>query len=196
MAILTTLLWQRLESPSLEHFTLESRANGFSLKGHVVLELNGEPAHVIYTIETDTTWLTRTVLVLLSRDQGETRLELRVDDDQWWWQGEHELTNLRGRADVDLSVTPATNTLPLRRLGLEIGESVEVTAAWVKFPELTLEPLPQRYTRLSEHRYRYESGTAFAEFSADITTDADGVVTDYRHNSSFGWLRAARNSIF
>lgn len=192
MARLATLLWQRLESPSLERFTLESRANGFSLKGHVVLDLDGEPASVTYTIDTDTKWLTRAVWVALNRGQRETKLELRVDDDQRWWQGERELSALMGRSDVDLSVTPATNTLPLRRLELDVGESAEVTAAWVKFPELELEPLPQRYTRVSERHYRYESGTALADFSADITVDAEGVVTDYSHTGASGWLRVPR----
>src|SRR5712664_99467 len=39
--------------------------------------------------------------------------------------------------DIDLAVTPATNTLPIRRLNLEVGQSQEVTAAWLKFPDLT-----------------------------------------------------------
>ena len=34
------------------------------------------------------------------------------------------------------AVTPATNTLPIRRLNLQIGGSKSVIAAWVKFPDL------------------------------------------------------------
>jgi hypothetical protein len=52
---------------------------------------------------------------------------------------------------------------------------------YVSAPELSVEPVRQRYTLLSrdagrgEALYRYESGS----FSADLTVDADGYVTSY-----------------
>jgi len=81
-------------------------------------------------------------------------------------------------------VTPATNTLPIRRLNLEVGQSQQVTAAWLKFPELKLEILFQLYTRLSPQRYRYQSGTSF---SAELLVDDLGLVTVYPG----GWERTA-----
>ena len=48
---------------------------------------------------------------------------------------------MRGCPDVDLAVTPATSTLPVRRLDLGIGNREAVTAAWIKFPGLELQPL-------------------------------------------------------
>ena len=79
---------------------------------------------------------------------------------------------------------PATNTLPIRRLNLELGQSREVTAAWLKFPDLTLAILPQRYTRLAPQRYGYQSGTGF---SAEMLVDDLGLVTAYPG----GWERVA-----
>lgn len=192
------LLWQRLDSPSLERFKLEHGSTPV-LSGTVVLELDGQPATVHYQIATTSDWKTRQVVVDLAWGDAEKRLELRVDDDQRWWRGEHELTHLRGLHDVDLSVTPATNTLPLRRLDPSVGQSYRVTAAWVKFPELDLEPLPQRYTRSGENLYRYESGNAFADFSAEITVDDSGLVTEYLMTGSptgqrLGWVRGASSS--
>ena len=182
-----TLLWQRLETPCLERFVLEED-DGFTLSGTVVLELDAQPASVTYRITTTPDWRTKQVAVTIERGAKEKKLELRVDEAQRWWQGERELTELRGLYDVDLSITPATNTLPLRRLGPNIGESYKVTAAWVKFPELDLEPLPQRYTRTGEHHYRYESGTAFADFSAELTVDDAALVTEYLSGKR-GWTR-------
>jgi hypothetical protein len=96
-----------------------------------------------------------------------------------------DLEALHGLTDVDLGFSPVTNTLPIRRLDPAIGESVAVTAAWVRFPELTIEPLPQRYTRLAERRYRYES--AGGAFVAEIEVDDLGLVTTYEG----GWRRSA-----
>jgi len=52
--------------------------------------------------------------------------------------------------------SPSTNLLPIRRLGLAIGQGAEVRAAWLGFPDLTLEPLEQLYRRLDVGTYRYE----------------------------------------
>jgi hypothetical protein len=57
----------------------------------------------------------------------------------------------------------------------------------VRFPELTLQPLPQEYIRLAERQYRYSSrGGAFV---AKLTVDKDDLVMDYE---GF-WFRAKSN---
>jgi hypothetical protein len=107
-----------------------------------------------------------------------------VDASGVWRSSGEELPTLGQCSDIDLAVTPATNTLPIRRLNLGVGRNQEVTAAWLKFPDLTLEILPQRYTRLDPQRYRYQSG---AGFSAELLVDDLGLVTVYPG----GWERAA-----
>src|SRR5690348_10184074 len=82
-------------------------------------------------------------------------LVLNVESRGVWRSSVQKLPDLRDCRDVDLAVTPATNTLPIRRLNLEVGSSESVIAAWVKFPELTIQPLSQRYTRLAKNAYRY-----------------------------------------
>jgi hypothetical protein len=88
-----------------------------------------------------------------------------------------EIPAVAGCLDLDLAFTPATNILPLRRLGLAVGESREMTAAWVRFPDLSVEPLAQRYTRLDERRVRYESRDG--SFTAELEVDEIGLVVRY-----------------
>ena len=66
------------------------------------------------------------------------------------WSGTERPPEYSDCVDVDLSFTPATNTLPIRRLGLDIGEEAEIHVAWLVWPELTVQPVLQRYTRLAE----------------------------------------------
>lgn len=47
---------------------------------------------------------------------------------------------LDGRIDADISATPFTNTLPIRRLGLRTGESAALEAAYVAVPDPSVEP--------------------------------------------------------
>jgi hypothetical protein len=52
-----------------------------------------------------------------------------------------------------------------------------VRAAWLRFPAVTLKSLEQTYERVSESRYRYESGGG--SFVAMLETNAVGFVTLY-----------------
>ena len=80
---------------------------------------------------------------------------------------------------MDLGFTPATNTLPLRRLGLAVGESAAVRSAWLRFPELRHEPLEQTYTREAARTFRYRAIVDGEPFVARLDIDAFGRVTRY-----------------
>jgi len=64
----------------------------------------------------------------------------------------------------------------IRRLDLDIGKSESVSAIWIKFHDLEIQPLSQRYTRIGTNMYRYESDTGF---SAEIVVDDLGLVITY-----------------
>jgi hypothetical protein len=84
---------------------------------------------------------------------------------------------VEGCVDVDLNFSPSTNTLPIRRLDLEVGQSVQLRAAWLRFPSFKIEPLEQSYTRVGANLYRYES--AGGRFVASVEVDAMRLVTEY-----------------
>ena len=83
---------------------------------------------------------------------------------------------LAGCTDLDLGWTPVTNGVAIRGLGLEVGESAEIRAAWFRFPELRFDPDLQRYTRESETTWRYQAGEYEFLLEADPVT---GIVTRY-----------------
>jgi hypothetical protein len=192
-----TVLWQRIDSPGSEWCALERSPDGWRLHGIVLAEVAATPVLVHYAVATASDWSTRAVEIMMRSSDAITPQELRLTvTPEQHWQIEREPTQdismpqddptaLEGLIDVDLGITPATNTLPIRRLDPAIGETVAVTAAWVRFPELTIEPLPQTYTRLAERRYRYAS--AGGAFVAEVEVDDLGLVTTYEG----GWWRIA-----
>jgi hypothetical protein len=94
----------------------------------------------------------------------------------WAWEGGPELAEVAGSLDVDLTVTPATNTLPIRRLAaLQIGQAADLDMPWVQFPALEVLPSAQRYERLAADRWRFATG----DFQAELLVDPDGLVLDY-----------------
>jgi hypothetical protein len=82
-----------------------------------------------------------------------------------------------GAIDVDLNITPATNLLSIRRLQLSPGQTAEVTAAWLAFPDSDLKPLRQIYTYLGDGRYGYQCPEL--SFQTTLQCNPDGLVTAY-----------------
>jgi uncharacterized protein len=172
---MSTLLWRSEELSSAEVCRLSAARTGYQLAGTVLLPLDGQPAEVRYRILLDQQWHTRTVAVSLRTGGRWRRLSLSAEGTGGWLVNGSPKPALDGCPDVDLAVTPATNTLPIRRLPIGIGETARVRAAWVRFPELTVEVLEQSYERLVERQWRYRAG----EFTADLTVDSAGLVLRY-----------------
>ena len=182
--LVCSLLWQRHDAPSIEHFRLWEHTEGPRLEGTVVGVSGDLPATVVYQVECAPDWSTRRAVVEAVVAGVAYHTELAVDEGGRWRRDGRELPELYGCADVDISITPATNTLPIRRLGLGAGEASDADAAWVRVGgSLTVERLRQRYTRLVGGRYRYESGGG--AFTAMLDVDEAGVVLRYLP----GWER-------
>ncbi|HVE73327.1 MAG TPA: putative glycolipid-binding domain-containing protein [Thermoanaerobaculia bacterium] len=157
------IVWRRLDVPGHE----ACRLSGQTLEGTAVL---ARPASALsYVVVCDSAWRTLSVSV-----QGwieSRRIDISLSS-----------SDLLGCTDIDLNFSPSTNTLPIRRLDLRIGESASVTVAWLRFPEMTLEPLQQTYTRAGERTWTYTSD----DFRADVEVDGEGLVVTYEGL----WVRA------
>lgn len=145
--------------------------------------LEGKASKVGYAIVCDAQWRMKNVQVSLMSEGKTSSLELRTNNQKHWWTGQKKVAMLRGYTDIDLGVTPATNTLPLQRLQLAEGQSAEVTAAWVRFPGLELQPLVQKYTRLGRTTYLYESRGG--SYQSQLEVDEYGLVVNYANS----WTR-------
>jgi uncharacterized protein len=170
-----TVLWQGVDTGALDRCRLEAGPGGLRLSGTVLTPEHGTPLDVRYLVETGPDGLTRRVELEL--DGGATRRVLLADGaGRWRWAGGPELAEVAGSLDVDLTATPATNTLPIRRLaGLEVGQAADFHMAWVQFPGLEVLPSAQRYQRLAPDRWRFSTG----DFQAELLVDPDGLVLDY-----------------
>jgi hypothetical protein len=172
-----TILWQRLDRPGMEYFGLWSQDDGWQLRGTVVVSLDDLPAQVRYGVICNECWETRAAHLALRSGAPEQALHLAVDERRRWTVNGAETPALEGCVDVDIELTPSTNTLPIRRLQLAQGETRAVRAGWIHFPDLTVEVLAQTYTRLSEFVYRYESDDG--RFSRELEVDELGLVVRY-----------------
>lgn len=176
-ALLADVLWRRIDQPSLEHCRLMRRGGFNEIHGCVLTALGGQPIEIRYVVRCDLDWVTRGADVQTVQGTASRRLEMRRDDQGAWWRDGRRMPDLDGLVDVDLAVTPSTNTLPIRRLALDVAGDAPTDAVWVQFPSLSIDRLAQHYTRTAERRYRYASRGG--SFVADLDVDDQGVVVRY-----------------
>jgi hypothetical protein len=173
----STILWQRLDLPGHEACRITSVPAGWQLSGAAVLAYEGQACRLDYKITCDHHWQTLSTTVEGWVGDREVKVEIVREASGVWRLNGCDCPQVTGCIDVDLNFSPSTNLLPIRRLALEVGQSAQVRAAWLRFPSFALEPLEQSYARLEENLYQYES--AGGRFVARVTVDEAGLVTRY-----------------
>ncbi len=176
-----TLCWQPTWNPAqtgvgLEHLLLSDHG-----ADAVVLAIDDivGPFRLQYRLRWNEAWQLQEADLSVHTDSATRRLELHTDGDGHWFHGDGQpLDKLDGCLDIDIWPTPFTNSFPIHRAPLAVGERREFRMAWVAAPALTVQPQAQAYTRLSERLYRFESQDG-SGFVVDLPVDEDGVVLDY-----------------
>ncbi|WP_277212379.1 putative glycolipid-binding domain-containing protein [Isoptericola croceus] len=163
------VVWHGVASDSVEHLDLTVRDGKYRARSIVDLG----PEQLEYAVELDPTW---TFIALSLRSSDGRTLELARDDGEWHADGSAR-PDLAEAVDIDLAFSPFTNTLPIRRLELAVGEAADIVTAYVDPETFTVTADPQRYTRLATDQYLYESRDS--DFRREITVDDDGLVVDY-----------------
>jgi len=156
MASVASAAWVRSDGSGTDEATLARHAGGWLLAGRARFADAGGPAALRYRVWCDGAFRSRRAEVrghVAGRRIARTLVRAR----DGWRVGGRPRADLAGCVDVDLAFTPATNLLPIRRLRLAEGAAADVPAAWLRFPELDVRRLDQRYTRRSEGTYTYRS---------------------------------------
>ena len=147
------------------------------LRGHTSAVEDGQAYAVRYEIEFDDCWRTREAHVVSDTVSGSRETRLRSNGEGRWTVDGQKAPQLDGLLDVDLEASACTNTLPVHRLALPVGDVVEAPAAWVRALDGSVARLEQTYRRLDDRRYEYtaEGGA----FSGVLSYDAAGLILDY-----------------
>jgi hypothetical protein len=162
-----TARWSEWDSGDVEITELRWENEGWTINGQVSHE------RIQYVLRLSATWQVRQFL--LFRDLDDPDLWLATDGTARWGEmnGAHRL-ELDGCRDIDLACTPFTNSLPIRRLPLQVGDAAELPVVSIDVETLGVRPVMQRYSRLDTHRWSVAQGHESVEFDVD----AYGLVID------------------
>jgi hypothetical protein len=164
------------EGHEVVRFTTDG--GGTVLDGTSVGVEEGVPWSIHYAIEVSGDWLVRRATVY---DHAGTHLEIRGDGrGSWVVNGAHR-PQLDGCLDLDLEASVATNTIPVHRLALAMGNQGDSAAVYIRTIGLAVERLDQTYRRLPDTdgaiSFAYES-PRFGYHDV-LRFGADGLADDY-----------------
>jgi hypothetical protein len=190
--------WARRDTAGVEHALIDAHS-GLYARG-MAAAVDPIAYTCRYELQTDRTWATTRFEVGTEGAGWARTLKLELAAGRWrattseqgdldaaltaaghagaGLPGTEDPDLLYGAFDVDLTSSPLTNSLPIRRLNLlkaEPSVAHRLSVAWVILPSLEVVQADQIYTPLGEGRIRFATET----FSADLTVDNDGFVTDY-----------------
>jgi uncharacterized protein len=178
---LQTVRWASTWNPGrvdegLEHLLLADDA-----AESVILAVDQDqgPFRLDYSLSWDAQWQIEAVDLQIVIDGSRRSLHLRTSGNGEWQDGAgHRLPALKGCRDIDIWPTPFTNSFPIRRQPLAVGERREFLMAWINALDLTALAQPQAYTRIADRVYLFENldGTGFR---AELPVDERGIVLNY-----------------
>ena len=129
------IMWSAWDNPGLDHLRLTVSDSGAVADGMVLGLVEGRPFRLAYEVRCDADWKLRAVRVGVPGEPPKVEL-LSDGEGNWTTSDGRPLAGLEGCEYVDISVTPFTNTLPIRRLRLSPGESADVSVAYFDGTEL------------------------------------------------------------
>ncbi|MDP0501046.1 MAG: putative glycolipid-binding domain-containing protein [Verrucomicrobiota bacterium JB022] len=173
------LFWQRVDTPGLERLTLHTSAEGVCVESTILCAQEGG-FRLDHRWQLDTEWRSQCLEVQKWTTTRHTQLKIERQGYDWHIDGTLR-TELEGAEDLDLSATPFSNTLPIRRMMAEQRSSLTFDACYVDVESMSVGRSRQRYERLGPARFRYIDLGLFAGFMAELEVDPEGLIERYQH---------------
>jgi len=170
------IVWKSTYVNTTEFTTISLKGN-IVVNGHITGQGLGQFVNVNYKLEINKKWEIQTVKIILQSDNSFNISLYKNKDNHWTNERGENLSQLNNCTDIDITLTPFTNSLPINRLQLNIGESKEIEVVYFDLPSNKFSPAKQRYTNLGNGIYKYES--LASGFTANLQVDTEGLVLNY-----------------
>jgi hypothetical protein len=175
----SVLFWRRTDLDGFERLELTIGPHGIAAVS-TVLCVEARGFRIDHRWNLDAAWRVRSVAVERWNRDGHGGLLLERAGGGWHVDGQRR-ADLDGAEEPDLSVTPFSNTFPIRRTSEAPGASLALVTAFIDGPALTVTRSSQRYERQGPGRLRYVDLGIARGFAADLVVDEDGLVLRYEH---------------
>lgn len=174
-----TLVWERNESAnkSLEVLTFEIQETSQTAKSRVNGLIHGKPVSLTYQITLTNNWYVKELMIQSTlADKSNIRLHSDLQGN-WFDSDGNEIPTLQGCFDIDISLTPFTNSIPIKRLGEQLIQRTALEVVYIDLIAWEWRKVSQYYTKKTSEIYLYEG--VFRNFKADLIVRNDGFIQQY-----------------
>lgn len=173
----TNLLWTGREYHSLENCWVNTSAAGAEITSTIIGSYRKKIYKTEYCIKTNHNW--ETVFFEISSRYSNKLEVVRMEGDGKgnWSSSGKRVKQFEGCIDIDISLTPFTNSLPINRLNLIQNQRQEIQVIYLDVLAQQMRMVRQQYIRLSDTMYRYQNIPN--DFEANIPVNEFGLVVDY-----------------
>jgi hypothetical protein len=173
----TNLLWTGQEYYSLENCLVNTTDIGSEINSVIIGKYGDALYRVEYTVKTNQNWESIYIDVRWQHDNRKEQLILESAGKGNWTMNGKQADQFNGCLDIDIPLTPFTNTLPINRLKLGQNEEHQIQVIYLDLLNQQIVPVKQKYVRLSKTEYHYENVPN--DFEAKIEVDELGFVVNY-----------------
>jgi len=169
--------WKGIEYDSAENCIVTITEKGSTINSLITGKYGDDVYKVEYQIQTNINWETIFFEIKSKINDRVDHLFFKSDGKGNWKSEGTDTAQFQGCIDIDIPLTPFTNTLPINRLKLKEGASSQIKVIYIDLLENRVHAVHQKYTRLSSTEYQYENVPN--DFEATILVDDAGLVIDY-----------------
>lgn len=168
--------WRGLDTDTIETCTIDLSENEILIQSVIKSKHQPVDIHCEYQIRTNASWVVKSFDVTYSYGNVNRRIYGLRNDTGWIINGKpHE--DFNNCVDIDITLTPFTNSLPINRLTWELNKPMIIEVVYLDVLENVIRVAKQQYTRKSETSYNFQNVPN--DFEADIIVDNEGFVVHY-----------------
>ena len=175
--MVANLVWRSKEHTSFENCRTTITNAGVNVSSVIIGVMDDKIFKVEYSLKINSHWETESIEITSTIEGLVQSFSFQSNGKGSWRRNGELLPQFNECIDVDLPLTPFTNTLPINRLKLEHHHQQSIKVVYLDLLNNEMKPVTQRYTRLSESSYKYENVPN--DFEAVIRVDDLGFVVDY-----------------
>ncbi|MDQ0640056.1 hypothetical protein QF042_003621 [Pedobacter sp. W3I1] len=170
------IIWKGLHYNSIENCVINVGAKSINIDSSIIGYIDNAIYKVDYTIHADTDWNTISFGIKSKVNGITNQISGQKIGNLWKIDGDYQ-DGLANCTDIDISLTPFTNSLPINRLHLNQNQQMVIDVLYINILEHKIMGVQQKYTRLAEKKYHYQN--IENDFESVIEVDNDGFVIDY-----------------
>lgn len=171
------ILWTGREYYSLENCLVNATDEGTTITSTIIGLYQEKIYQAEYHIRVNNKWETISATISCRHNDHIQLIQLEADGKGSWSQDGRPAPQFDQCTDIDIPLTPFTNTLPINRLQLPENKEQEIRVIYIDLLEQQISAVRQKYIRLSAGTYHYENIPN--DFEAVIKVDDLGLVVDY-----------------